>query len=241
MAYRHDSSLEFLQHLQSEDLNDLVYCLTHDKDGKARFNESLTSSVDYSNYYPDHNKYWKDIAEEIQVYGANTFATIFRGGQGVEYREVLSDVCDKIKVNYNKSASVELIENNLLMTILTNALDRMSTEELKELAQEVGVKNRDSLTSEALLASFQVIFRMGGFKSYQLTVIIANAILKALIGRGISFAGNAALTKAMSILAGPIGWVITGLWTAVDLAGPAYRITIPCVHSSCCAATEISI
>lgn len=28
---------------------------------------------------------------------------------------------------------------------------------------------------------------------------------------------------------GPIGWAITGLWTAISLAGPAYRITIPCV------------
>ena len=33
----------------------------------------------------------------------------------------------------------------------------------------------------------------------------------------------------MSILTGPIGWVITGLWTAIDIAGPAYRVTIPAV------------
>jgi uncharacterized protein YaaW (UPF0174 family) len=26
-----------------------------------------------------------------------------------------------------------------------------------------------------------------------------------------------------------IGWVITGLWTAIDIAGAAYRITIPAV------------
>ena len=23
--------------------------------------------------------------------------------------------------------------------------------------------------------------------------------------------------------------VLTGLWTAIDIAGPAYRVTIPCV------------
>ena len=42
-------------------------------------------------------------------------------------------------------------------------------------------------------------------------------------------AGNAALTRLMSILTGPIGWAITGLWTAIDIAGTAYRVTIPAV------------
>jgi len=41
--------------------------------------------------------------------------------------------------------------------------------------------------------------------------------------------GNVILTRTMAILTGPIGWVITGLWTAVDIAGPAYRVTIPAV------------
>ena len=33
----------------------------------------------------------------------------------------------------------------------------------------------------------------------------------------------------MAILTGPIGWAITGLWTAIDVAGAAYRVTIPAV------------
>ena len=31
----------------------------------------------------------------------------------------------------------------------------------------------------------------------------------------------------MSILIGPIGWAITSIWTIIDIAGPAYRVTIP--------------
>ena len=42
MAYRYDSDLQFLGSMKSEDLNDLVYCLTHDKDGDARLTEELT-------------------------------------------------------------------------------------------------------------------------------------------------------------------------------------------------------
>ena len=229
MAYRYDADLEFLGQMNSEDLNDLVYCLTHDRDGTIRFTEELTYNEHYKEHYPDHQKYWELIASEIQCFGANTFTTMLRGGKGIEYKEVLMDACDKLKVNYNKNSSVEKIEGNLLMKILTDALEKMSPEELKELADATGVKNTNGITAETMTGVFQAVFRAGGFKSYQLTLIIVNAVVKALIGRGLSLAGNAALTRTMAILTGPIGWVITGLWTAIDIAGAAYRVTIPAV------------
>jgi uncharacterized protein YaaW (UPF0174 family) len=46
---------------------------------------------------------------------------------------------------------------------------------------------------------------------------------------GLSFAGNAALTRTMAVLTGPIGWVITGIWTAIDVARKDYRVEIPAV------------
>lgn len=229
MAYHYDTDLEFLGQMKSEDLNDLVYCLTHDKDGSVRYTEELTTNDLYKQHYPDHEKYWQLIAAEIQCFGANTFMTVFRGGKGVEYKEILMDVCDKMKVNYNKNSSVEKIERNLLMKILEDALEKMSPEELRELAEATGVKNTSGIMAETMVGVFQAAFRMGGFKSYQLTLIVVNAISRALIGRGLTFAGNAALTRTMAILTGPIGWVITGLWTAIDVAGAAYRVTIPAV------------
>lgn len=174
-------------------------------------------------------KYWKDIVEELQRFGGNSLANMLRFGEGVLYKEILIDVCDKLKVNYNKNSNVEIIEKNLLMKILEDAIEKMSDEERKELAKSIGLKNTQNFSAQAMTAIFQAIFRKGGFKSYQLTLIIVNAILKALIGRGLSIAGNTALTRIMSILTGPIGWSITGLWTAYDVAGPAYRVTIPAV------------
>lgn len=229
MAYRTDSDLEFLSQCSDEDLNDLVYCLTHDKDGSSRFAEELTKTEAYKKYNPSHSMYWKEIAAEIQCFGANSLVTLIRGGKGVLYKEVLCDVCDKMKVNYNKNSNVERIENALLSKVLEDALEKMSSDEIQQLATEIGIKNTQNITKQALLASFQTIFKMGGFKSYQLTLIIVNAILKALIGRGLSLAGNATLTRTVAVLSGPIGWVVTGLWTAIDIAGPAYRVTIPAV------------
>ena len=119
MSYRYDEDLEFLKQIDSKDLDDLVYVLTHDKDGETRFTEELTTNENYKKFFPEHNKYWEDIAAELQCYGGNTFATIFRGGKGVEYKEILIDVCDKLKVNFNKDSSIETIETNLHLSIVT--------------------------------------------------------------------------------------------------------------------------
>lgn len=62
MAYRYDNDLEFLKSLSSTELNDLVYILTHDKDGEKRLTENLTFSDKYKRFYPDHTQYWDEIA-----------------------------------------------------------------------------------------------------------------------------------------------------------------------------------
>ncbi|MCW9699013.1 MULTISPECIES: DUF3944 domain-containing protein [unclassified Avibacterium] len=228
MAYRYDPDLEFLSDCSSEELDQLVYLLTHDKDGKKRFTEELTHNNDYKRYYPQHSKYWEDIAAEIQRFGGNTFINLFRGSRGVPYKELLCDVCDKMKVNYNKYSSVQQIEENLLMKVLTDAFEEMSLEERQKLLKELGI-SENKPTTQILTTTFIAMFRAGGFKSYKLTLIIVNAVLKALIGRGLSLGGNALLVRTASILTGPIGWTITALWTAADIAGPAYRVTIPAV------------
>lgn len=228
MTYRIDFDLEFLGNLKSTDLDDLVYCVTRGKDGEVRLTENLTFSDKYKLHYPNHNKYWELIASEIQCFGANTFVTMFRGGKGIFYREVLMDICDKLKVNYSKDAKTAFIEDNLLLKILHDSLEKMSPEDLKTLAKELNI-NDLNYSAEVILGAFQTIFRVGGFKSYQLTLIIANTISRTLFGKGLTFTANASLTKTMSILTGPVGLAITGAWTLIDIAGPAFRVTLPAV------------
>jgi uncharacterized protein YaaW (UPF0174 family) len=59
----------------------------------------------------------------------------------------------------------------------------MSPEELKELAQSTGVTNIINITPEVMLAVFQAVFHAGGFKSYQLTLIIVNAFIQVAVLR----------------------------------------------------------
>jgi uncharacterized protein YaaW (UPF0174 family) len=71
------------------------------------------------------------------------------------------------------------------------------------------------------LVAIQAVIRVAGFAAYRLAVIVANAVARALLGRGLSLAANAALTRTIGVFAGPIGWALTALWTAVDVASPA--------------------
>ena len=152
--------------------------------------------------------------------------TIFRGGKGVLYKELLCDVCDKMDVNYNSKASVETIEMNLLMKVLTDSMANMSTEDLKEIVEDLNLKTTN-ITPEAITAAIQAGIRFSGFLFYKIALIVANGVAKVILGRGLSLAANAALTRTIGIFAGPIGLIITGLWTALDIAGPAYRVTVP--------------
>ena len=228
LAYlKTDKDLEFLQECSSDDLSVLVSILTKTKDGSPRLTEELTEEARYKQHYPDHSKYWDLIAAELQTFGGNTFMNKVRG-DGVPYRELLMDACNKMKVNYNSSASVEVIEMNLLMKILTDSIEKMDTEELRAIVEDLNLKTTD-LSKQAVIAALQAVVHFSGFAAYQAAVIVANHVAKMLIGRGLSLAANAGLNRVIAAFSGPIGWVLMGLWTLVDIAGPAYRVTIPCV------------
>ena len=228
MAYRYDSDLEFLRSMESKDLDVLVETLTGK--GKSNLTENLSQQDGYKRHYPNHIKYVDEIIEELQRFGSNTAITyLIRFGKGVLYKEILCDVCDKMKVNYNKNSSVERIEGELFSKILEKAIDEMDEQTLKDILKDTKINTAKGFSKQAILVAMQSAIRAGGFMSYQIALIIANAVARAVLGRGLTLAANAGLTRVMGIFAGPIGWVITGLWTAVDIAGPAYRITIPAV------------
>lgn len=210
-----------LELVTNEDLETLVDYLG------TKVSETLTVSDAYKTHHPEHSKYADLIAKEVRDMGGNSFANVYRG-EGPSYKEIICDVASKIKAPYNKDRTIEEIENSILETILSTALEHMSDEEKEKLLREMGGKSgmsKGGVTTAALIG----IFKAGGFYSYQLTIIIANQISKAILGRGLTFAAGPLLMKTMSFLTGPIGWAITGLWTAVDIAGPSYKVTIPCV------------
>lgn len=117
----------------------------------------------------------------MQRYGGNSFMNFFRD-EGVLYKEILCDACDHLKVNYNKKSDTTLIEENMLSSILQKSLEKMSDEEIRELCDELGVKNTNKLGKQALSTAALTLFRMGGSHSYALAVSVADAMVRQTLG-----------------------------------------------------------
>ena len=221
-----DSELEFLGDLTSKELEPLVDALL-DSDHKGRMMSELDADPTFKQYYPDHTKYVGEMVHELQKFGGNTIANIFRGGEGVCYREILCDVCDHMKVNYNDRQSTEMIEDALLSKVLAQVWEEMTPEQRTAVLKETGCNAHSvgGVTASTMIA----VFKTGGFASYRLTLIIINAVWKIIFGKGLSLAANRTICQFLAILSGPVGWALTGIWTAVDFASPAMRVTIPAV------------
>lgn len=225
-----EALLSLLQKADNEDLKVLADIITTNKKGGHRPNELLTMRDKYATYYP-HNMcaLVPDIVDELQCYGANTVMTLLRGGNGVGYHTILRDVAKKLKVSFNKNTSDENKERYILQKMFDDLVEKLSEAELRTLAESMRVRLAAGLTKQAIIAILQAAIRRGGFQSYIFIVVAANAIARALLGRGLSLAANAMLMRLTSMFVGPIGIALNILWTAIDIAGPAYRVTIPAV------------
>jgi uncharacterized protein YaaW (UPF0174 family) len=218
--------LPLLRNCSDDDLGVLVdYIL------KA-ISEELSGKAEYKQHAPRHSKYPHLIAEEIRLMGGNTVANVFRR-EGLPYAEVVADVCGQMGIKDVPNDVVEA-EKKILMKIFADAWDKMSIDDretfLAEVRSKAGEDGRDlsaSVPIAAIMAQGGV--RLAGFMAYRMANVVANAVASQVLGRGISLAANATLARTIGVFASPIGWVITVLWTAIDLAGPAYRVTIPCV------------
>lgn len=206
-----------------KDLEFLVKCTPEELEVLAdllREKGGLTSDLEQSSTFSSKADYAKAIAAELLDFGSNTFW--FRK----DYRTVLEDVCDKLKVRHTDRQSVVQIETNLLGEISGQLWEKASEEGRRALLESMD--ENAIIMPEAAGAAFAAIFRSGGFASYQLAVIIANSLAKVVLGRGLSLAANAMLTRVLSLASGPLG-VLMGLLTVWQVFGPAYRVTVPAV------------
>ncbi|MDL5028142.1 DUF3944 domain-containing protein [Vibrio sp. TMPB1044] len=226
-TYRKDKDLEpLLRYADNEMLGVLVKYLTTDKDGKTRYAETLTSDKQFKGAKDNYQQVWQLIAGELQHFGGDTLVNLFRRS-GVEYREILTDVCKKLKIKTDYKADTVKIEQALLAKLFADSWEKMSDSERDALREELKIDA--SLTSSAALTAIIAAIRMGGFMSYQVAMIVANAVAKALLGRGLTLAANAGLARAIGVFAGPIGIAITVLLTIPAISGPAFRVTLPAV------------
>lgn len=243
MSYRKDPDLEFLKNAEDNDLallaDALIYKSAEDKrNASPRFAATLQLDDKFNSNYPHNMRaLWQSVAEELQKFGGHSGVNwLFRGNQGVLYREILEDVCKKQKVkgvDYSGDSTSKL-EDALLERMVSDVIKRMSDAELREMVhafrevREFKDLAKDFLLSkERVLDVVKIAFKQGGFKSYVLTLQVVNGISRSLLGRGLSFGANAAMMKYLSsFMSGPAGWAFAAITTVWGFMGPNSDATL---------------
>lgn len=224
-----DDLIPLLSAASPEDLSVLVDYVTDSGNGRLSLENAVMSkliSAKARNGFTENDRLL--LAHEIQLFGGNTLANIARGGQGVPYKEISEDVASRLKIMHRSEDPVAVLENALLETIAARAWEKMTDEEKAAFVKSVGIAKTVGIGPGALAAIIAAI-RASGFAAYKFATVVANTVARQLIGRGLAFGATAPFMSGMSVLAGPIGWVVTAIWTAFDLTSPGYRVTVPCV------------
>jgi len=221
--YKEDPDLNMLAYADNEMLEVIANYLLLDKDGKARRSEELSSSQTFKQAQEqgDYQSVWKYIATELQHFGGDTLLNTVRG-KGVTYKEILLDVCSKMKIKVDKSQQTIEIEQAFLASIFEKAWKDMTDEDRKGFQESVGIDGK--LAGAAALAAI-----ITAINSYQMALLVANGVAKAITGKGLQLAVNAGISKYLSVFAGPVGIAITAVLTVPMITGAAFRVTLPSV------------
>lgn len=216
----HDLDLDVLNIFSNDELEPLVKLITE----KGSLSQTLTKSKEYKMYYPDHKKYVEQIKNTLSFMGGNSFANWFRR-HGVSYREILRDVCNKLDISFDSkiyySIDVWKMEQRLLEKILENSWKKMDQQEKETVLTGLNADSNisSSMTTSALIS----LFRADKKFSYRFSLITANTLCQSMSGRGLALVRNATLVG--TLLLGAPGVLIS----AIRVAGPAYRVTVPAV------------
>lgn len=230
MGKYYDSDLNPLfKECSDEELSDIVDVIL-----KNSFNK-LKKHDKYVKIRSTPSQFLGVIGNEVRRMGSNDIATFFRD-EGIPYREIVEDVATRIRLpeeRWEECDDVASLEKEILIYMLERAYEEMTAEQradFEKTFREASYSDFGDFSSIPFTVGLMsAVINASGFTAYKVTAIVVNAVLKQVLGRGLSFLANATLMRGLSILAGPIGLAISGIWLGIDIAGPAYRTTIPLV------------
>ena len=238
IQYRPDPDLAFLQRCSENDLQVLVTYLTHDDDGQKRFTCSLMDDDKFKKLTGNPGKCqkcWDLIAAELQLYGGNTIVNTFRG-HGVLYKEIISDVCERMKVKPLKTDNIVDIEFKIFAKLGAEIYEAMDDTQREDFLRCLGRNN--SGPSLLNIAGID-INRMGiGYLIAQLAAATARKIAGEATSSLITSQMRVHSLPATSISALSrtpswaldrlLGMILAGL-SIQAISGPAFRVTVPSV------------
>lgn len=148
------------------------------------------------------------------------------------YPEVLAATAEHLKIEVDASAGIVQVEKEILAKLVNDSIEQMDEETreafFEDLQASVGSSTAFAF-GPGVIFTAQLLGRYGGFLTYRLAVTFANQLARMVIGKGMTFAANAALTRGLSVFLGPVASSLSALWFAYELLGPSYRKMIASV------------
>ena len=223
-----DQDLLFLASRPNDELQVLCDLLTHDRNGELRLTEQLTDTDVYRRCYPSDMMFLvPDMTYELRKFGSNTIKTFFQG-EPDSYETVVRRVCKQMRVDVLDNADVPSMEYALLTTFCEDVLGKLSIRDLRLLANEYNIPAKN-LSRQAIVAALMMVLRSGKQLLSRFISYILKSVLVISATRGVATAGIETVSRAIGGFAGPIGWIALSIWTAYDIASPAYRVCVPAV------------
>lgn len=165
--------------------------------------------------------------------------------KGTSYLDILDDIIKELDIKTNIQYSSEFDDNKnytekavlfteeaerLIATkILEKKYELMTEKEKKEFNEKMNILINKSLSTNTKyysgVAGLLVIAKMGGFTTYTLLTSVMSSISLGTLG----FGAYTAMTSALSIAIGPIGWAGLGLATIYKFGEPNIEKLIPIV------------
>lgn len=223
---------ELLKVASREDLTILADIITDNGDGRMMLSSERKEVIIFHKDRDKLSDITLDLTQEICTFAGNTFINLFRS-KPIDYIDVARDVAKKLGVKITKDTSIieieELIIKQQLEKILKDTEGKTAFFEfcrteryaLDTVVLDRLIKNNDT---ESV---YKLIFLSLGYYGVSRLLVTALACnLGSIATSALIFATNAA---RLSTLLNPVFLILSAAWITYDLAGPAYRVTIPAV------------
>lgn len=169
------------------------------------------------------------VVAALHQAGGNSIANLLRGGRGVRYAVIVRDVARRLRVKTRPGMEVAEIEKLVQARVLETAYERMTDDEQRQVLRAAGELYQGDLPRALPLVAALAAIRLGGNTAYFLALSAAGTVSRQLFGHALHWGAQSAVARSLALVAGPLGWGLTLGWTVFDMAGPAFRITVPCV------------
>ncbi|WP_097462095.1 YaaW family protein [Mangrovitalea sediminis] len=212
------STEDLLSTSSNEELEPLVQYIIE----RGGWTERLSGKTRYKEHSPSHREYSDLILQEIIEFGGNS---LISGYRLPSYEEVAKDVAKKLKVKKPHKYDLIALEEQIIIAVIRIIEKKLSAKQKSDLDEELK-KFGSSFADVYLLlhdGALNGAVRAAGLYA------AGRVITETLVQQFLVQAGRAFIVPPVVALAGPIGLGVAGAWAGINLAGPAYRVTIPCV------------